>query len=114
MTISTAAASGRALAWSSEARNPDLPDMPTMIESGVDYVALTYIGVVAPAGTAPPIVARLNASINQSLATPDATAAMQRIGAEVRPASAEEFGRFLAGERAQWAEVVRRSGLKAN
>jgi tripartite-type tricarboxylate transporter receptor subunit TctC len=95
-------------------RNPDLPDMPTMIESGVDYVALTYIGVVAPVGTPPPIVARLNAAINQGLATPEATAAMQRIGAEVKPASAEEFGRFLAREREQWSEVVRRSGLKAN
>ncbi len=104
----------RALAWSSEVRNPDLPDMPTMIESGVDYVALTYIGVVAPAGTPPAIVARLNGAINQSLVAPEAAAAMQRIGAEVRPASAQEFDRFLTRERAQWAEVVRRSGLKAN
>jgi tripartite-type tricarboxylate transporter receptor subunit TctC len=104
----------RALAWSSEVRNPDLPDMPTMIESGVDYVALTYIGVVAPAGTPPAIVARLNGAINHSLVAPEAAAAMQRIGAEVRPASAQEFDRFLTRERAQWAEVVRRSGLKAN
>src|SRR6516162_6405094 len=70
----------RALAVSSEARNPLVPDVPTMLESGVpDYVVSTYIGVVAPAGTPDAIVARLNAAINTSLTTPDATAAFAQL-----------------------------------
>ncbi len=101
----------RALAWSSQIRNPELPEMPTMIESGVDYVALTYIGVVAPAATPPAIVQKLNAAINQSLRSPEVVAAARRLPAEIRPASTQEFGQFLARERAMWAEVVRRSGL---
>jgi len=103
----------RALAWSGDVRHPDLPNMPTFAESGVDYHVITYIGVVAPAATPPAIVARLNAAINQSLVTPGAKAAFQRIGAEVRPASPQAFGDFLAAERAQWSEVVRRAGFKA-
>jgi tripartite-type tricarboxylate transporter receptor subunit TctC len=76
----------RALAVSSERRNALLPDVPTMMESGVpDYVVLTYIGVVAPAGTPEGIIGRLNAAINESLAAPEVTAAFARLGAEVQP-----------------------------
>jgi len=104
----------RALAWSSEVRNPELPDMPTFLESGVDYRVLTYIGVVAPAATPPAIVQKLNAAINQTLVLPEVTAAARRLTAEMRPGSAQEFGAFLAREREQWTEVVRRSGLTPN
>src|SRR5882757_8694746 len=66
----------RALAVSSETRKELVPELPTMIESGVpDYVVLTYVGVVAPAGTPAAIVDRLNAAINESLATPEVAAA---------------------------------------
>ncbi len=105
----------RALAWSSPKRNPSLPDLPTMIESGVpDYVALTFIGVVAPAATAPGIVSKLNGAINESLKAPEVVAALARLSAEVHPASAEDFSAFLVRERQKWDEVVRRSGIKVN
>ena len=105
----------RALAWSSATRNPNLPELPTMIESGVaDYVALTFIGVVAPAATPPAIVGKLNAAINQSLKSPEVVAALAKLSAEVRPASPQEFGAFLVGERKKWDEVVRLSGIKVN
>jgi tripartite-type tricarboxylate transporter receptor subunit TctC len=103
----------RALAISSETRSPDVPNLPTMIESGVPgYVVLTYTGVVAPAGTSPEIVGKLNAAMNAALQTPEAASALHRIGAESAPATAAEFGAFLAGERAKWREVVRLSGIK--
>jgi tripartite-type tricarboxylate transporter receptor subunit TctC len=103
----------RALAISSEKRSTDVPDLPTMIESGVpDYVVLTFTGVVAPAGTPPAIVAKLNAAINTALTQPEVTAAVTKLGAEVRPASAEDFVAFLAAERKKWDEVVKESGLK--
>jgi tripartite-type tricarboxylate transporter receptor subunit TctC len=105
----------RALAISSLARSPQAPDVPTMIESGVpDYEVLTFIGVVAPAATPKAIVERLNAAINESLRSPEVLGAMNRLSAEVQPASAQDYGAFLARERTKWDEVVRLSGLKLN
>jgi tripartite-type tricarboxylate transporter receptor subunit TctC len=103
----------RALGWSATVRNPELPDVPTMIESGVpDYVVLTFIGIMAPARTPPAIVAKLNAAINQALHTPEVVAAAARLSAELKGGTPEEFGAFLARERIKWSEVVRLSGIK--
>jgi tripartite-type tricarboxylate transporter receptor subunit TctC len=103
----------RALAVSSEARNPLVPDVPTMAESGVpDYVVSTYIGVVAPAGTPGAIVERLNAAINESLVAPDAAAAFAKLGAEIKPASPQDFTAFLAAETRKWADVVKAASIK--
>jgi tripartite-type tricarboxylate transporter receptor subunit TctC len=103
----------RALGWSATVRNPELPDVPTMIESGVpDYVVLTFIGIMAPARTPPAIVAKLNAAINQALRTPEVAAAAARLSAELKGGTPEEFGAFLARERIKWSEVVRLSGIK--
>ena len=103
----------RALGLSAETRSAEMPELPTMIESGVpDYVSLTFIGVVAPAGTPPAIVGKLNAAINKALQAPEVAAAAARLNADVRPASAEEFGAFLAKERDKWQEVVRLSGVR--
>src|SRR5215813_1263242 len=103
----------RALAISSEKRSPDVPDLPTMIESGVpDYVVLTFTGVAAPAGTSPAVVAKLNGAINTALTQPEVSAAYAKLGADVRPASSADFAAFLAGERAKWDDVVSRSGIK--
>src|ERR1700716_1875163 len=103
----------RALAVSSEARNPLVPDVPTMRESGVpDYVVSTYVGVVAPAGTPAAIVQRLNAAINESMTAPDAAAAFARLGAEIRPAPPQDFAAFLAAETRKWADVVKAANIK--
>jgi tripartite-type tricarboxylate transporter receptor subunit TctC len=103
----------RALGLSSDARSKEIPELPTMIESGVpDYVVLTFIGVVAPAATPRAIVQKLNASINASLQTPAVVAAAKRLSAELRPASADDFRNFLAHERDKWDAVVRQSGIK--
>jgi tripartite-type tricarboxylate transporter receptor subunit TctC len=103
----------RALAVSSDTRNPLVPDIPTMIESGVpDYVVLTYIGVVAPAGTPTGIVEKLNSAINESLTTPDVAAAFARLGAEVQPASPQDFAAFLAAETRKWTEVAKAANIK--
>ena len=103
----------RALAVSSEARNPLVPDLPTMIESGVpDYVVLTYIGVVAPAGTPESIISRLSAAINASLTAPEVMAAFAKLGAEVRPDSPQAFAAFLAAETQKWATVAKAANIK--
>ena len=103
----------RALAVSSEARNPLVPDLPTMIESGVpDYVVLTYIGVVAPAGTPESIISRLSTAINASLTAPEVVAAFAKLGAEVRPDSPQAFAAFLAAETQKWATVAKAANIK--
>ena len=90
----------RALAVSSATRNALVPELPTMIESGVpDYVVLTYVGVVAPAGTPGAIVDRLNAAINESLTSPDVAAAFAKMGAEVRPGPPQDFSAFSPPRR---------------
>jgi tripartite-type tricarboxylate transporter receptor subunit TctC len=104
----------RALAVASAGRNALAPDLPTMIESGVaDFVALTFTGMVAPAGTPATIVAKLNAAINESLKSAEIVAALGKLGAEVRTGSAQEFAAFIAKERAMWIDVVTRAGIKA-
>jgi tripartite-type tricarboxylate transporter receptor subunit TctC len=104
----------RALGVASAGRNALAPELPTMIEGGVDgFVALTFTGVVAPNGTPAPIVTKLNAAINESLKPPEVVAALGKLGAEVRPGSPEEFGAFLAKERDKWVDVVTRTGIKA-
>ena len=103
----------RALGVASETRNALAPELPTLIEGGLpDFVALTFTGVMAPAGTPPAIVARLNAAINEALAAPDVRTALERIGAEIRTGSPADFAAFLAKEARKWDEVVRLAGIK--
>ena len=103
----------RALAVSSTSRNALVPELPTMIESGVpDYVVLTYVGVVAPAGTPAAIVDKLNAAINASLLAPEVAAAFARLGAELGPASPQDFAAFLADETRKWTQVAKAANIK--
>jgi tripartite-type tricarboxylate transporter receptor subunit TctC len=102
----------RALAWSSEVRNPDLPDMPTMIESGVDYVALTYIGVVAPAGTPPAIVQKIQREVVKIYADPAVSERLEKSGINAVTSTPAEFDAFFRAEAERWAKVFRESGIK--
>ena len=103
----------KALALSGAARSRELPDLPTMIESGVpDYQVSTFIGVMAPAGTPSDVVRKLNGAINQSLRTPEVMATAAKLNADVTPASPEDFGAFLYREYDKWSDVVRRAGIK--
>jgi tripartite-type tricarboxylate transporter receptor subunit TctC len=104
----------RALGVASATRNALAPELPTLMEGGLaDFIALTFTGVVAPAGTPAPIVDKLNVAINKSLEGADIVASLGKLGAEVRTGSAADFGAFLARERAQWVDVVTQTGIKA-
>ncbi|WP_341908747.1 tripartite tricarboxylate transporter substrate binding protein [Ferrovibrio terrae] len=101
----------RALAVTAPQRLAALPDVPTLIESG--YAAAEYsvlYGVMAPAGTPPAIVTRLNAEINRALATDDMKAALADRGLVARQGPPEQFGAFLAAERTKWETAVKQSG----
>ena len=103
----------KALALSGATRSRELPDLPTMMESGVpDYQVSTFIGVMAPTGTPSEIVTQLNRAINRSLGTPQVTAVAAKLNADVTQQSPEDFAAFLYREYDKWSEVVRRAGIK--
>src|SRR5262245_24966531 len=103
----------RALAVTSAKRWTEYPDVPTLQEGG--YLDVSYdvlFGVVAPAGTPAPIIAKLNATINEGLRSPETRAALEKLGIEPLITTPEEFGALIAEEAPKWAEAVRRTGIK--
>ena len=105
----------RALAVTSSTRSPALPDTPTIAESGLPgYEASSWFGVLAPAGTPPAIIAKLNAEIAAWLATPEAKEKMVALGANIGGGSPEDFAKHIAAETAKWQKVVKESGAKVD
>jgi tripartite-type tricarboxylate transporter receptor subunit TctC len=97
----------RPLAIASATRDPKIPDIPTFMEQGVpDFVVGTFTGVMAPAGTPPAIVAKLNGAINAVLAQAETRAMLENLGSFVRPGKVEEFAAFLAAEQHKWEDVA--------
>ena len=105
----------RALAVTSTTRAAALPDVPTMVEAGVPgFEASSWFGVLAPAGTPPDIVARINGDVAKWLATPEAREKMIAQGAIAIGGSPDDFARHIAAETAKWAKVVKESGAKVD
>nr|WP_315593460.1 tripartite tricarboxylate transporter substrate binding protein [uncultured Cupriavidus sp.] len=103
----------RVLAITSAKRSPLMPNVPTMTEAGMPHMTMAaWYGILAPAGTPAPIVARLNAAINKAVADPAFRARMQTDGAETMSESPEYFKRFLADDIARWREVVKAGNVK--
>jgi tripartite-type tricarboxylate transporter receptor subunit TctC len=102
----------KALAVSSPQRHPQLPDVPTMVESGIaDFILTFWSGVVAPAGTPPAIIDRLNAAINQGLRSPEIGQTLAGVGAQTTPGSPQDFGAFIVSETAKWSAVAKTAGI---
>ncbi|HEY6992084.1 MAG TPA: tripartite tricarboxylate transporter substrate binding protein [Xanthobacteraceae bacterium] len=105
----------RALAVANKTRTPLLPDVPTMAEAGVpDAEANTFFGLVAPAGTAASIVAKLNAAMNEGMQAPDIQAKITSVGTEAKPGSPADFAAFIAAQHRKWTEVGKAAGVKIN
>lgn len=105
----------RALAVSSAHRIAQLPDVPTVAESGYPgFDADQWYGVVAPAGTPAARVVRLNAEINKVLALPDVVKQFDLEGAVPNPTTPQAFGELIAREIPRWAEVVKAGNVKRN
>jgi tripartite-type tricarboxylate transporter receptor subunit TctC len=104
----------RALATTSANRLPVLPDVPTVAEQGFDgFEATDWKALVAPLGTQPVIVSRLNAASNMALADPDMIKRLQEEGSEARGGTPEQLGQYMRAEHARWGAIVRSSGVKA-
>jgi tripartite-type tricarboxylate transporter receptor subunit TctC len=104
----------RAIGVGSKTRNPVLPDVPSVAESGVPtYEAVNWWGIVAPAGTPQPIIEKLHAALTASQDSPEVTKQFASEGASVVKMSTAEFGKFMQTEMAKWERVVKQGGIKA-
>lgn len=105
----------RAVAVTGEMRNPNLPGVPTMIESGFPgFVVHFWIGMVAPAGTPETIVSKLSAVVNDGLKSSEMRASLSKIGLEPTISSPREFAAVIAAETQRWAAVVKEAGIKVD
>lgn len=103
----------RALATTGEKRSTVLPDVPTANEAGVPgYEATIWLGIMAPAGTPPEIVAKLNAEIGRIIARPAIREAWARQGAVPMTMTPAAFTTYLQGDIDKWAGVVEKSGAR--
>jgi len=103
----------RPLAITSATRNSELPDVPTMLESGVpDMVAVSWTGLIAPPRTPPAIVARLNQDVNAALKSEDMIAALRKLGSSPLGGTPQDFRKLLMEESPKWLAVVKSSGMK--
>jgi tripartite-type tricarboxylate transporter receptor subunit TctC len=103
----------RALAATSRTRSPVLPDVPTMIESGVaDYEMLSWGAFFAPRDTPPEAVATLNRLLHATYATEPVQAAITRLGMQLQLSSPDELAGFLRTEIPKWSEMIRASGYE--
>jgi tripartite-type tricarboxylate transporter receptor subunit TctC len=104
----------KAYAFTAEKRDPTLPDVPTMAEAGLPQLtfgASDWTGILAPAGTRPEVIGRLNNAINESLRSRETTASLSKLGWQVRISTPAEFAAFLAADADRWPPIVRASGL---
>lgn len=104
----------KGLAITAENRWPAVPNLPTLAELGYPSAqSYVWIGLLAPARTPALIIERLNEAAEAALAAPDQRKALEKQGFEIVGGSAEAFDRRRRAEAARWAEVVKRTGAKA-
>ena len=98
----------RALAVASAKRQPLLPDVPTMQESGVpDFEVNSWYGVCAPAGTPVALLDKLNADLHAVMRTPEVEKRLTDLGMPPAPTTRDEFDKFMRAEIARWAKVIK-------
>ena len=98
----------KAVAVTSAKRSAQLPDVPTLAESGVPgFDVSSWQALYLPAGTPPAIVAKLNAEVQKIVAQPEVKAKMESLGLEYAPNSPAQFTEFQKAEQARWAKVIK-------
>ena len=104
----------RALAVTSAERSKALPHLSTMAEAGIKgYATTTWYGVLAPAGTRPAIIARLNSELKKTVDSPEVHQRLSGDGAEPVAGTPEHFQKHLAAEMAKWRKLIRAAGIRA-
>jgi tripartite-type tricarboxylate transporter receptor subunit TctC len=103
-----------ALAVVSKQRLDVLPNVPTMAEVGYPVEAAYWFGLLAPAGTPPAVIAKLEKALAETLADATVKKRLGDLGAIVTPMGAKDFGAYIQSETVKWADVVKKAGLKFN
>ena len=102
------AGSLRALAVSSKKRARDLPDVPTLVESGMpNFEVISWQGLCTPSGVPKAVLSRLQTALRDVMALPETNKQLEAQGIEATPLIAAQYGSFIRGERAKWAKVVK-------
>lgn len=103
----------RALAVTSPRRLPEIPDVPTMIEAGYPGMPPdAWQAIVAPAGTSPDVVVKINAVVNLGLADSQVRARITGLGGVPEPMPPSDFAAFIAGQVQRWGDIIRITGVK--
>ena len=103
----------KAIAVTGDKRSPLLPDVPTVKESGVpSFVVNGWYGILAPAGTPPEVINKLNQALNKAAKDPKVSAQLADYGYEVVGSTPEAFGSHIDAELVRWKDAVQRSGAK--
>ena len=101
----------RTLAVTLEKRLPELPDVPTYKEAGIEFPLVTWFGLCGPKGTPREIVVKLNREINAGLAHPAMRAKLAELGHIVFGGAPADFSDFISQEITKWAKVIRAAGI---
>jgi tripartite-type tricarboxylate transporter receptor subunit TctC len=101
------------LAVSTAKRLPQLPNVPTLRESGIPLDGSAWIGIVAPAGISAPVLAKLNQAFVGAMRDPAVLARLRAQYMEPEPGTPEQFAAYMRAERAKWGPVIKRAGIKA-
>ena len=102
-----------AIAIASPHRSPQLPDLPTVAESGLaGFDVTSWYGLVARAGTPPEVLEKIRADVVEALASEDVKAKLVSLGLEPGGMSPADFERLIAAESRKWGDIVRRAGIK--
>jgi tripartite-type tricarboxylate transporter receptor subunit TctC len=105
----------RPLAVTGAERDSNLPELPTMVESGYpEFVMTFWTGVAAPAGTPRPLVEQVNKAVNAALQSPEVADGFKKFRVVAKPGSPEAFGEFIAAEAKKWSTVIRSAGIELN
>jgi tripartite-type tricarboxylate transporter receptor subunit TctC len=103
----------KALAVSSDKRNPALPDVPTVMQAGVaGYNVASWNALAAPAGTPPDVVARLGRAAREAVASPEVQARLGRLGMRLQGSTPAELQALLTSEIKRWGDVIRAAGIE--
>jgi len=106
----------RALAYTGPERSPDLPEVPTMAESGYPQVGFNpdvWMGILAPAGTPAAVIEKLNRDVNAVLKSDEIAPALKRFGYQAKITTPAEFETFFAAEMRKWPPLLLATGFKA-
>ena len=105
----------RPLAVTGVKRSPQLPEVPTIAESGVPgYSAYVWMGLLAPKGTSPAVIDRLQRELAHALTSSEVRSYMDTAGIEIVGSTPGEFGTFFRAEKERWAKVIKETGAKVD